>query len=53
MAIEHNVSRGDGLEVLAFSAAIMVSASTESRVAHNQSVGSARGVWVGGGNVGL
>lgn len=53
LVIEHNVSRGDGLEVLAFSAAIMLSASTDSRVAHNESAASARGVWVGGGNVGL
>ncbi|MGH3371921.1 MAG: right-handed parallel beta-helix repeat-containing protein [Nocardioidaceae bacterium] len=53
VVIEHNVSRGDGLEVLAFSAAIMLSASAESRVAHNESAASARGVWVGGGNVGL
>ena len=53
VVIEHNVSRGDGLEVLAFSAAIMLSASTDSRVAHNESAASARGVWVGGGNVGL
>ena len=53
VAIEHNVSRGDGLDVLAFSAAIMLSASTDSRVAHNTSAASARGVWVGGGNVGL
>jgi parallel beta-helix repeat protein len=53
VVIEHNVSRGDGLEVLAFSAAIMLSASSDSRVAHNESSASARGVWVGGGNVGL
>lgn len=53
LRIEHNVSRSDGLEFLLFSAAIMISNSENSRIAHNRSLASSRGTWVAGGNVGL